>query len=78
MGKEETARYEHFLLFPQCFQKLLVVYALKRVSMEYRVKVLSLNSASCKLRQYSYRMCGPMKMAKVDPCILGSNLGPYD
>ena len=25
MGKEEIARYEQFLLFPQCFQKLPVV-----------------------------------------------------
>ena len=33
-GKEEIARYEQFLLFPQCFQKLSVVGASKRVSME--------------------------------------------
>ena len=25
VGKEETAHYEQFLLFPQCFQKLSVV-----------------------------------------------------
>ena len=25
MGKGEIARYEQFLLFPQCFQKLFVV-----------------------------------------------------
>ena len=25
VGKEEIARYEQFLLFPQCFQKLFVV-----------------------------------------------------
>ena len=25
VGKEEIARYEQFLLFPQCFQKLSVV-----------------------------------------------------
>ena len=29
VGKEEIARYEQFLLFPQCFQKLSVVDALK-------------------------------------------------
>ena len=34
VGKEERARYEQFLLFPQCFQKLSVVDASKRVSME--------------------------------------------
>ena len=33
-GKGEIARYEHFLLFPQCFQKHPVVDVLKRVSME--------------------------------------------
>ena len=34
VGKEEIARYEQFLLFPRCFQKLSVVDALKWVSME--------------------------------------------
>ena len=34
VGKEEIALYEQFLLFPQCFQKLPVVDASKRVSME--------------------------------------------
>ena len=34
VGKEEIARYEQFLLFPQCFQKLSVVDASKGVSME--------------------------------------------
>ena len=29
VGKEEIARYEQFLLFPQCFQKLSVVDVLK-------------------------------------------------
>ena len=29
VGKEEIARYELFLLFPQCFQKLYVVDASK-------------------------------------------------
>ena len=29
MGKEEIACYKQFLLFPQCFQKLSVVDALK-------------------------------------------------
>ena len=32
--KEEIARYEQFLLFPQCFQKLSVVDVLKWVSEE--------------------------------------------
>ena len=34
VGKGEIARYEQFLLFPQCFQKLFVVDASKWVSME--------------------------------------------
>ena len=29
VGKEEIARYEQFLLFPQCFQMLSVVNASK-------------------------------------------------
>ena len=29
VGKGEIARYEQFLLFPQCFQKLYAVDALK-------------------------------------------------
>ena len=29
VGKEEIARYEQYLLFPQCFQKLSVVDASK-------------------------------------------------
>ena len=29
VGKEEIARYERFLLFPQCFQKLSIVDVLK-------------------------------------------------
>ena len=34
MGKGEIARYEQFLLFPQCLQKLSVVCASKGVFME--------------------------------------------
>ena len=34
VGKEEIARYEQFLLFQQCFQKLSLVDALKWVSVE--------------------------------------------
>ena len=33
-GNEEIAHCEQFLLFPQCFQKLSVVGASKRVFME--------------------------------------------
>ena len=34
VGREEIARNEQFLLFPQCFQKQSVVDELKWVSME--------------------------------------------
>ena len=34
VGKGEIARYEQFLLFPQCFQKSSVVDASKGVSVE--------------------------------------------
>ena len=34
VGEGEIARYEQFLLFPQCFQKLFVVDVSKWVSME--------------------------------------------
>ena len=34
VGKEEIARYEQFLLFPQCFPNLSVVDVSKKVSME--------------------------------------------
>ena len=34
VGKEEIARNEQFLLFPQCFQKLSVVDVLNWVSVE--------------------------------------------
>ena len=34
VGRGEIARYEQFLLFPQCFQKQSVVDVLKRISLE--------------------------------------------
>ena len=41
VGKGEIARYEQFLLLPQCFQKLSIVDVSKWVSMEYRVKAIA-------------------------------------
>ena len=41
--KREMACYKHFLLFPQCFQKLSVVDVSKCVIMEKRVNSLSVN-----------------------------------
>ena len=40
LAKGEIARYEQFLRFPECFQKLSVVDASKWVSMKYRVNIL--------------------------------------
>ena len=42
MGKREIARYEQFLFFSQCFQKLSVVEASKRLFMEKRVESFEL------------------------------------
>ena len=38
MGKEENAGYQHFLYFPQCFQKALSSRSLKVGIVWYRVK----------------------------------------
>ena len=34
VGKEDIALYDHFFLFPECFQNMSVVDALKWISME--------------------------------------------
>ena len=39
MGKEENAGYQHFLLFPQCFQKASPLGSLKVGIVWYRVKM---------------------------------------
>ena len=60
VGKGEIARYEQFLLFPQCFQKPSFVDTLKWVSMEERVnlaiKLTFLLPAYILDRPYSYRL----------------------
>ena len=55
VGKEGIARYEQFLLFPQCFQKLSVVNAFENVyiwseGLRYLSKTrhASLSYLSCK------------------------------
>ena len=40
--------------------------------------LVSLDSASWELHQYSRRMCGPMKNPKVETRSRDSNLGPHD
>ena len=40
--------------------------------------LISLDSASWELHQYSRRMCGPMKNPKVETRSRDSNLGPHD
>ena len=41
VGKGENAGYQHFLLFPQCFQKAFVSESLKAVIVWYGVKLLN-------------------------------------
>ena len=41
VGKGENAGYQHFLLFPQCFQKALVSESLKAVILWYGVKLFN-------------------------------------
>ena len=41
VGKGENAGYQHFLLFPQCFQKPSSLWSLKVGIVWYRVKGLS-------------------------------------
>ena len=38
MGKGENAGYQHFLIFPQYFQKASLIGSLKVVTVWYRVK----------------------------------------
>ena len=61
VGKEEIVHYEQFLLFPQCFQKLSIVDALKQVSMEQRI-----NNIHCKMSTF----CAVMAMIYSAKCQL--------
>ena len=65
VGKGEIARNEQFLLFPQCFQKLFVADASKRVSMEERVNPFPNNKFWTLLNSKSLQMTilNLMKMA---------------
>ena len=51
MGKGEIARYEQFLLFPQCFQKACIAGASKGVIVWEWVKAVTLSQASPGLRR---------------------------
>ena len=42
VGKGENTVYQHFLLFPQCFQKASVTGSLKVGIVRYRVKGLKM------------------------------------
>ena len=51
-GKRRNLHYEEFLLFPQCFQKLSVVDALKWVFMKWRVKKMQSKGNAKKYLHY--------------------------
>ena len=57
----------------------LNIFILHRLRNKFlQLILISLNSASWELHQYSRRMCGPMKNPKVETRSRGSNSGPHD
>ena len=57
----------------------LRIFILHRLRNKFlQLILISLDSASWELHQYSRRMCGPMKNPKVETRSLDSNLGPHD
>ena len=52
VGKGENAGYQHFLLFPQCLQKVLFSGSLKIGIVWYRVKMQHYANAECKATIY--------------------------
>ena len=75
VGKRENAGYQHFLLFPQCFQKVSFPEASKGVIVWEWVKLISLASAFGELHQNWIQMCRPVNSPNVDR---NQNLGPCD
>ena len=59
--------------------KSLHIFILHRLRNKFlQLILISLDSASWELHQYSRRMCGPMKNPKVETRSRDSNLGPHD
>ena len=57
----------------------LNIFILHRLRNKFlQLILISLDSASWELHQYSCRMCGPMKNPKVETRSRDSNLGPHD
>ena len=57
----------------------LNIFILHRLRNKFlQLILISLDSASWELHQYSRRMCGPMKNPKVETRSRDSNLGPHD
>ena len=57
----------------------LNIFILHRLRNKFlQLILISLDSASWELYQYSRRMCGPMKSPKVETRSRDSNLGPHD
>ena len=57
----------------------LIIVTLHRLRNKFlQLILISLDSASWELHQYSRRMCGPTKNPKVETRSRDSNSGPYD
>ena len=57
----------------------LNIFILHRLRKKFlQLILISLDSASCELHQYSRRMCGPMRNPKVETRSRDSNSGPHD
>ena len=74
-----------FLLFPQVFSTLYEIFLSLNIFILHWLRnkflqliLISLDSASWELHQYSHRMCGPMKNPKVETRSQDSNSGPHD
>ena len=83
MGKHGLFLHEKFTyLHPentQSFSLSLNIFILQRLRNKFlQLILISLDSASWELHQYSHRMCGPMKNPKVETRSWDSNLGPHD
>ena len=61
------------------YQFSLNIFILHRLRNKFlQLILISLDSASWELHQYSRRMCGPMKNPKVETRSRDSNSGPHD
>ena len=80
--KGEYGGYQHFPFSHNVLKGFffrLNIFILHRLRNKFlQLILISLDSASWELHQYSRRMCGPMKNPKVETCSRNSNSGPHD